>query len=467
MTLLSQDEIALPVGLPAFLDAMIDVVVVIDAAGRVQHVNAAWRRFCAENGGDTESQYIGTNYFEICQSGITASDAAAGAVARGVRETLKSGTPYRSEYPCHAPGKKRWFELYSFRLIGEGGEPYAVIQHRDITTRYVSQSDAREAIRDAEILSALVASSRDAILSHDLSGAILTWNHAAEELFGLAAEEVLGQSVRMLYPEEWEQSMGRYRDDVLSGELTDFEAEMRGRDGRRLDLWVTASPIRGQDGDVVAISNILRDVTEMRAEEEAREAEAREVIHRAKNMLTVVNAIHRQTARKAESMAEFADIFGARLQSLVTSTDVLVQGRWQAASLRSLAVSQLRPFVSDLSRVHLLGPEVSVDVTAAQVLGMALHELATNASKYGGLAQPAGEITLSWELVAEEGGTLLQVNWAETGIEIPAPPTSHGFGTDVLTKLAASMLGAEPVYALEADRVSWQLAIAPEFYTLD
>lgn len=467
MTALSLDETTVPVSLPAFLDAMTDVVVVIDAEGRVIHVNEAWRRFCSENGGDTESQYLGYNYFEICSNGITASDAAAGGVARGVRETLASGVPYRCEYPCHAPGKQRWFELCTYRLEGADGRPYAVIQHRDITVRYVSQHDAREAIRDAEILSALVASSRDAILSHDLGGRILTWNTAAQELFGFAAEEVIGQSVEMLYPKTWTQSLGRYRDDVLSGEAADFEAEMCGQGGRLLDLWVTASPIRGSAGDVVAISNILRDVTEMRAEEEAREAEAREVIHRAKNMLTVVNAIHRQTARKADSLEEFAEIFGARLQSLVTSTDVLVQGRWQAASLRNLAVSQLRPFVNDLSRVHLLGPEVSVDVQAAQVLGMALHELATNASKYGALAQPEGEITLSWEMIGGPGATVLRVAWEETGIALDGPPKSHGFGTDVLTKLAASMLGAEPVYALGTEGVVWRVEIGAEYFAAE
>jgi PAS domain S-box-containing protein len=440
-------------------DGLHDEAVLLDESGTIVLANRAWRQFCRDNGGDTDAFYVGHNYLNTSGSSTGVSSAEASIVAEGLREVLEGGAYFRCEYPCNSPRERRWFEMTAAPVELEDRR-MIVVTHRNITSRKIQQIAAEDAHRDAELLAALVASSDDAILSYDLDGCITSWNPAAERLYGYRAEEVLGRTLEILYPEGWPIRVARYRDEIIAGMLKSFEATRVAKDGTERLVWITAAPIRNSQGEVVLISNIHRDITELRRAEEAREIMAREVLHRFKNLLAVIGAIQRQTQRSAASLEEFGQVFGNRVEALSRSADLLLAGNWDAAPLHDLVQAQLGPFSDGRAApVTADGPAVKLTPVAVQVVGMALHELATNASKYGALRHPEGRIDFTWTLSDEGGEPQLVLRWVETGIEVAPQAGAGGFGQIVLETLPKSMLNATASQEMTPTRVVWTLKV--------
>ncbi|KUF11151.1 HWE histidine kinase domain-containing protein [Pseudoponticoccus marisrubri] len=455
------DRIAAPdhLDLAIFMDSLPDEVAILDSDGVVVAANAAWRRFSQENGGDP-SHYLGVNYIDVCRGAAGESSVEAGLIPDGLLGTLQTGEPFFCEYPCDSPSVKRWFEMSATRIM-VNDHAYLTVQHRNITTRRVNQDAVEQAFIDNSAMSALVAGTSDAILTYDLNGCITTWNPAAEKLYGYPAEEIIGQSLEVLYPPDWPHGVAHYRDEIVAGRLERFEATRMARDGQMHEVWISCAPIRSSRGDVVAISNIHRDVTDLRKAEKARETIAREVIHRAKNMLSIVSAIQRQTARSAGSLDEFNRAFGARIKALSKSTDMLVDGAWTTVRLGDLLRDHLSPFIPEGDpRVEIAGPSVELVPQAVQTLGIAVHELATNSAKYGALAHPHGRITLRWQLVASDaGGRVLDLVWDEQGLATMPSTDQSGFGSTVLMSLAPSMLDTSSALEIGEDAVRWQIGV--------
>ncbi len=451
-------------GVTEFIDALPDEFVIVDASGVVIAANSAWKQFGAENDGATTG-YVGSNYFDICRQADGDSSAEARVIAESLERTLRSGEPFVCEYPCDSPTMKRWFELTATRMVFEG-QPFLTIQHRNVTQRHRERDALRRATVDSSALAALVAGTSDPILSYDLNGNITSWNPAAEQLYGYSSDEVLGRSLAALYPPDERKGVEWYRDEVIAGRLERFEATRIAKDGTPREVWISCAPIRGVDGDVVAISNIHRDISELRRAETARELMSREVIHRAKNMLTIVSAVQRQTARSAASVEEFHKNFADRISALSKSTDLLVGGNWDDVDMRELVVGHLRPFTAENdARVSLAGPEMRLRPQAVQTLGIAIHELATNAMKYGALAHETGEVRVAWQLEQAESSRTLKVTWQETGLASPAADVEPGFGNTVLTSLAPSMLGTGASYEMNGESVHWTIHIDADHFS--
>ena len=446
------------------IDAMTDEVVITDAAGVIVAVNTAWKMFCEENGGDDQSHYVGANYFDICKTAVMGSVVQAKDVLRGLRTTLKTGTPYAGEYPCDGPRVRRWFQLNAKRMV-VGKTPYLLMQHRNVTTRRIAHDDIEKAHVQAETFAALVATTGEAILTYDLEGRIISWNPAAERLYGYSEQEALGQSVEILYPEESPKGILEYRDEIIAGGLRQFDALRIAKDGSERHVVISCTPIRTLSGDIVSISNIHHDVTATRHAEAARDLVAREAIHRGKNMLALVTAMQRQTAASANSLEEFNKAFGDRIQALARSTDLLVEGDWSAADLNALVRAQLEPFLQGATAaVTVSGPPVELSPQALQLLGMALHELATNSTKYGVLKEGQGAIDCHWSKNADDG---LHFAWAETGISVdPAARQKKGFGSKVLSVLAPSMVDGTAETIVDATSLTWSVTIPPAHLTL-
>ena len=325
---------------------------------------------------------------------------------------------------------------------------------------------ARDAFYQAQMLATLVANSNDAILSYDLDGKIITWNRAAQKLYGYSPEEALGQSIWFLFtPDLPASSFKAYRDKVVAGDITGFEAVRMDRDGRRIDVWVTCSPLRGPDGAIEAISGIHRDITVRKQLEQVQSLVAHEVTHRAKNMLSVVNAIQRQTARSSRTIAEFSEKFSQRISSLVASTDSLVHGDWKQVSLQDLLVSQFDLFDSIAAdRFVYNGPSVDLLPQAAQAVGMALHELLTNSLKHGVLSSSSGTVEVSWALETRSDDKSLILVWLERGTPFHTEPTRQGFGHTVLTKLAKSMIKGESSLHFDLTGLRWTISIPAQHF---
>lgn len=170
----------------------------------------------------------------------------------------------------------------------------------------------------------------------------------------------------------------------------------------------------------------------------------RELTHRSKNLLAVIQGMARQTAHHVGDVESFLDRFGARLQALARSHDLLVQESWHGASLDDLIRSQLGHYLDrEKSQVSLEGPDVQLSPEAAQSLGLALHELATNAAKHGALSSLNGRVRIEWNRLAADTGGGIEIIWSESqGPKVDAP-TKRGFGSLVIERNLSRTLGAE------------------------
>jgi two-component sensor histidine kinase len=182
-----------------------------------------------------------------------------------------------------------------------------------------------------------------------------------------------------------------------------------------------------------------------------------EISHRSKNLLAVVQAIAAQTARASSSSADFAADFGARLKSLASSVDLLVQQEWRGVSMKELVHSQLGHYAGTSDRVAIKGPNVLLTPLSAQYLGMALHELSTNAVKYGALSGPEGRITVTWRIGKVRDIERFQMKWVERGGPPASPPQHKGFGHLVIERMVAEALQGKVKLEFAAPGLSWSL----------
>ncbi len=264
-------------------------------------------------------------------------------------------------------------------------------------------------------------------------------------------------------------AMTRLKEDaVATGEATRTEVRVA-RDGA--DRWfeMSAAVMAAQDGGQDGIVGSLVDITHRKDQEARIRLLLREVTHRSKNLLAVIQAIMRQTATSSAGTADFVRNFSARLQALAGSHDLLVREDWGHIALSDLIRSQLGHY-SDLvgSQIMLAGGEVHVRPDAAQHIGMALHELATNAAKYGALSTPAGRVQISWTL---EAGTpeadrstrwMCRLAWVESNGPTVVPPVSRGFGRVVIERTVARAVDGEVSIVYAPEGVRWTLVFPPD-----
>ncbi|MBN9021122.1 MAG: sensor histidine kinase, partial [Rhizobiales bacterium] len=226
--------------------------------------------------------------------------------------------------------------------------------------------------------------------------------------------------------------------------------------GRGDMIMALASPVR----EVNEVSATLVDAAAVRkrAEDQVRFL-MRELSHRAKNQLAVVVAMARRTAERSADIADFERVFSERLMALARSTDLLVNQNWRGVSLADLVDAHLMPFVAgNKSRVAVGGPPVELGPDAAQSVGLALHELATNASKYGALSVPDGAVAVTWQRT-EGDAPGLRIEWVESGGPPVSEPTRTGFGSIVIQRNVAQSLHGEVTYEFRPGGVFWALAV--------
>ena len=301
---------------------------------------------------------------------------------------------------------------------------------------YASITDITERKRAEEArahLAAIVASSSEAIISQTMDGTIKSWNGGAEQIFGYTADEMIGTSIRRLVPADRQDEEENFLIRIQGGErIRNCETVRVCRDGRHVNVSVTISPIFDSAGTIVGASKIAHDISERKRAEERERLLVREVNHRAKNLLSLVQAIARQTAVGDPKV--FVQRFGDRIKALAASQDVLVHSGWQDVPLEALVCSQLGHFRDTIGRrIHQSGPELKVTAAAAQAIGMALHELATNAVKYGALSNDSGTVVITWNLVANSGtDQRFELSWKESGGPTVTKPSHRGFGSTVI-----------------------------------
>ncbi len=307
----------------------------------------------------------------------------------------------------------------------------------------------------------LIQSAMDAIIATDASQRIVLFNPAAERMFGCRNSEALGSSIDRFIPERFRQA---HRNHV--GVFGATGATSRQLGSHRL-VWglrqngeefpIEASISRLHAGGERLFTVIMRDVTERKRLEEHTRLLMGEVNHRAKNMLAVVQSIARQTA--ATKAEDFIGRFGERIQALSASQDLLVQNEWKGVDIAALVQSQLAHFQELIgTRIALKGPSFLISAAAAQTIGMALHELCTNASKFGALSNADGRLEVSWSLVrAGKQEEAFEISWREDGGPAVRAPAKRGFGSIVIQRLAKESLDAEIDLDFAASGLFWRL----------
>lgn len=436
-------------------------------------------------------------------------------------------------------------------------------------------------LREAHF-SAIVENSVDAIVSKNLDGTVLSWNRAAERIFGWRADEIIGRSIRLLIPDDRQNEEDHILTRIRAGDIIPkLETVRLRRDGTPIPVAITVSPILDATGQIVGASKIANDISEtiamrarleesealfrtmantisqlawittpdgqviwfndrwyeftgttpeimrdrawrsyyhpahadrvkagfarclaagepwedtfpirgkdgeyrwflsranaIRAEDghilrwfgtntditQQREQEQRirllmgEVNHRAKNMLAVVQALVSRTADK-----RFAESLGKRLQALATNQDMLAQRNWFGAPAAQLIRSQLAA-VTDLigTRVHLNGTDdILLGPSACETLGLAIHELTTNATKYGALSGEKGEIAIDWRVEDIDGEPYFMVEWRETGGPPAKPPSRKGFGTVMIDHNPRLSLDASVSFGYPSEGFFWTMS---------
>jgi PAS domain S-box-containing protein len=300
-------------------------------------------------------------------------------------------------------------------------------------------SDRKRADVQAQRLASIVESSDDAIVSKNLNGIITSWNRGAELLFGYRAEEVIGKPVTILIPPDRIDEEPVIIERVRRGERVDhYDTVRRRKDGSLVDISLTVSPLKDADGRIVGASKIARDITERKRAQEQQKLLVKEMKHRIKNSLATVQAIATQTLNQH---AEERDAFIARLHALGNAHDLLTSETWQAASLPAIVTQALKPFQEQHhQRFAVEGPaNVWLDSTKSVVVAMAVHELATNALKYGALSNGSGRVIVSWEQLTQPNRVKLV--WQESGGPEVGLPERKGFGSHLIERAFGGQLG--------------------------
>jgi len=352
--------------------------------------------------------------------------------------------------------------LLSGDLIEWAGRRCLLTASVDISGRKAIEADlARSEAR----YRAAVITGRLAAWETDMVTLTRHWTKEGMELFGLDLPEGRGQVRgpndefwRALHPDD-KHMMAEFHRTADKEDSYPCEYRIIRPDGRV--LWVSGRGrvvSRGPDGKALRVANIVVDVTDRKKAEQHVQMLMREISHRSKNLLAVVQALAGQTARRAETLGDFQDRFALRLQGLAASHDLLVTKDWHGAPLRELVREQLAPFAERGVRLDLDGPDIVLTAAAAQTIGMALHELATNATKYGAWSVPSGSVSVDWRIEAQRE-PILRLSWTERSGPAVSAPVRKGYGNVVFEQMVAQQLGGQVQIDYCPEGLRWMLSI--------
>lgn len=334
----------------------------------------------------------------------------------------------------HAATTPRWGDLSFSPVLDEAGRIEGVL------CLFTDQTAQKRKIARERQMAAIVDGSQDAILAVDLSLRIFEWNHGAAKLYGYRAEEIIGKSVEVILPEDRLQEEGEILERIRKGERVEsYETARKRRDGSLVTISLTISPIYDEDGQIIGASKIARDISLRREAERMQRVLVQEMKHRVKNILATVLAIARQTLGKSPEPA--AALFSDRILALARAQDLVTRDAEDGVWLAELVKEVIAPYSA--RRIESGGPEIALKSAPVLSVTLALHELATNAAKYGALSRESGCVDLRWSVEKTEQGEVFELRWRERGGPEVIEPEETGFGTKLLGMILASEIGGE------------------------
>jgi PAS domain S-box-containing protein len=307
--------------------------------------------------------------------------------------------------------------------------------------------------RNSTLLRNIIETSPGPIYAKDRQGRFLVANAAVLALVGRTLSEVMGRTDQDLLddPAEAIAVMANDRRVMESGEPQELEEVVGGSTGHARVWLSTKTPMRGADGAVIGLVGVSVEITERKRDETRRDLMIHELNHRVKNTLATVQAVASETLQGADPAMRAA--LDGRLMALASVHDVLTRESWHSADLGEVVAAALAPFGgAETRRFHVRGPALLLLPRAAVALAMGLHELATNATKYGALHVPEGRVSLLWEIAGDGPQTLL-MTWSEQGGPRVASPRRRSFGSAMIEGALACDLGGTATIHFDVEGV--------------
>jgi PAS domain S-box-containing protein len=434
-------------------------ILLFDASGAMKFV--AWRGLSEAYRQAVEGHSPWTRD-ETEPQPIHIADIDEAKIDQSLRETVKAeGIAACAFIPVVANGALAgkfmtyYAEPHSFSSA-ENDLALTIARQLGFSIERMRAEDVRQRAEEASrLLTSIVENSSDAIISKDLNGTVTSWNRAAERIFGYAAEEMTGQPILKLIPDDRHDEEPGILERVRRGEqVTQYETVRRRKDGTLIDVSLTISPVMDAKGSIVGASKIARDITERKQAQARQELLTRELHHRTKNLFTVVHSVAARSFAGKQTIAEAEEAVLGRLQSLAKTHSMLIETEWQGADLRDLVNAALSPYAG---RIKIEGPRIALNEKAAQNFSLALHELATNAAKYGALSNGTGFVHVNWAISKDNGSGLFTLRWQERDGPAVKPPTHAGFGSAVLERVMAEYFDAPPSIEFEPAGVRYEL----------
>jgi len=430
------------------LDLLPIATFICDAKGTIlqynRHAVALWGQ-TPEPGQTLEQLRESARIFELDGTPIARSMVA---------EVLASGTPVRDVERIieRADGTRLILSINVDPLRNAQGDLVGAVNcFLDITERKrmdaALESTRLHALEQEQRLAATYEHAAIGISEIAPDGHFLRVNEAICAITGYSREELLSARLfRYTHPDDVDPDREGFRKQV-AGALDFYSIEKRfiRKDGRVIWLSVRSSPVRDADHKLLYLVRVVQDITERKASEQRQKLLMDELNHRVKNTLATVQSLASQTARAARTPAAFRERFEGRLIALSKAHDQLTDHHWESADLRELLSGNLAPYAGVGSeRVILRGEDIVLRPRAVLTLAMAVHELTTNAAKYGALSIPGGRIEIHWQPVrGDNGHSMLRIEWIEQGGPPVTPPDQRGFGSRLIEGSIAAELGGK------------------------
>lgn len=358
-----------------------------------------------------------------------------------------------------------WMDLNYGPVLGEDGKPHGVLA---IVVETTARVKAEAGVKASE--------ERFRALVNATSDVVYRMNPDWREMQQLDGRGLLsdrqGPSIAWLdahlFPEDQPQVQTAIAAAIREKKPFQLEHRVRRQDGSEGWTFSRAVPLLNEAGDIAEWFGAATDVTARRKAEEHLRLVINELNHRVKNMLAMMHAIAAQTFRRSDDLAAAHANFSARIKALADASDLLTGERWVGVSLKDTAEKVLRPYHADAPQRRVIrGSDVQLTPKTAISFSMALHELATNATKYGAWSGANGTVTVEWDVVRNGSADRLRFEWRESGGPTVIPPQSKGFGSRLVERGLAAELGGETRLDFQPDGVVFRIDAPLSLYADD